>query len=137
MNESIYFHRERTLQSNNNVSCDSSAISLQNQETGVGTQSPNGFVDIHLEEQGQTDQENHIVQSKPLCQCLALKAIAHDFVLAYQNTHVLKWSLWWAMATCGYLQVRVEINTHVFFTENVIILYFGENVIVSYVLPVR
>lgn len=28
-----------------------------------------------------------------------------DFVKAYTNYHVIKWSLWWAFATCGYLQV--------------------------------
>ena len=28
-----------------------------------------------------------------------------DFVKAYTNRHVVKWSLWWAFATCGYLQV--------------------------------
>ena len=28
-----------------------------------------------------------------------------DFVKAYTNKHVVKWSLWWAFATCGYLQV--------------------------------
>lgn len=28
-----------------------------------------------------------------------------DFVKAYTNSHIIKWSLWWAFATCGYLQV--------------------------------
>ncbi|XP_014218184.1 thiamine transporter 2-like [Copidosoma floridanum] len=28
-----------------------------------------------------------------------------DFIRAYTNRHVIKWSLWWAFATCGYLQV--------------------------------
>ncbi|XP_043283991.1 thiamine transporter 1 isoform X2 [Venturia canescens] len=28
-----------------------------------------------------------------------------DFVSAFTNCHVVKWSLWWAFATCGYLQV--------------------------------
>ncbi|XP_001602920.1 thiamine transporter 2-like [Nasonia vitripennis] len=28
-----------------------------------------------------------------------------DFKKAYTNKHVVKWSLWWAFATCGYLQV--------------------------------
>ncbi|XP_058797969.1 thiamine transporter 2-like [Phymastichus coffea] len=28
-----------------------------------------------------------------------------DFIKAYSNKHVVKWSLWWAFATCGYLQV--------------------------------
>ncbi|XP_031830558.1 thiamine transporter 2 [Nomia melanderi] len=28
-----------------------------------------------------------------------------DFLEAYSNKHVVKWSLWWAFSTCGYLQV--------------------------------
>jgi hypothetical protein len=28
-----------------------------------------------------------------------------DFTSAYTNLYVLKWSLWWALATCGFLQV--------------------------------
>ncbi|XP_014210232.1 thiamine transporter 2-like [Copidosoma floridanum] len=28
-----------------------------------------------------------------------------DFLKAYTNRHVVKWSLWWAFATCGYIQV--------------------------------
>lgn len=27
------------------------------------------------------------------------------FVQAYTNYRVIKWSIWWALATCGYLQV--------------------------------
>jgi len=28
-----------------------------------------------------------------------------DFIAAYSNPYVLKWSLWWALGTCGYFQV--------------------------------
>jgi thiamine transporter 2/3 len=28
-----------------------------------------------------------------------------DFTFAYTNLYVLKWSLWWALATTGFLQV--------------------------------
>jgi hypothetical protein len=28
-----------------------------------------------------------------------------DFTTAYTNLYVLKWSFWWALATCGFLQV--------------------------------
>lgn len=28
-----------------------------------------------------------------------------DFLKAYTNLHVLKWSIWWAAASCGYLQI--------------------------------
>jgi thiamine transporter 2/3 len=29
-----------------------------------------------------------------------------DFSTSYTNLYVLKWSLWWALATCGFLQVN-------------------------------
>ncbi|CAK9811223.1 Thiamine transporter 2 [Anthophora quadrimaculata] len=28
-----------------------------------------------------------------------------DFLQAYSNSHVVKWSIWWSFSTCGYLQV--------------------------------
>lgn len=28
-----------------------------------------------------------------------------DFLLAYSNSHVVKWSMWWSFSTCGYLQI--------------------------------
>jgi hypothetical protein len=28
-----------------------------------------------------------------------------DFTSAYTNVYVIKWSFWWALATCGFLQV--------------------------------
>ena len=28
-----------------------------------------------------------------------------DFTTAYTDLYVLKWSFWWALATCGFLQV--------------------------------
>lgn len=31
--------------------------------------------------------------------------LLRDFVGAYTNWHVVKWSFWWAFATCGFLQV--------------------------------
>ncbi|XP_049803676.1 thiamine transporter 1-like [Schistocerca nitens] len=33
-----------------------------------------------------------------------------DFKLAYTNIYVLKWSLWWCVATCGFLQVLTYIQ---------------------------
>jgi hypothetical protein len=29
-----------------------------------------------------------------------------DFTTAYTNIYVIKWSFWWALATCGFLQAR-------------------------------
>lgn len=28
-----------------------------------------------------------------------------DFLIAYKNPQVIKWSVWWAAATCGYYQI--------------------------------
>lgn len=33
------------------------------------------------------------------------RKIMSDFVGAFSNAYVIKWSLWWAFAQCGYLQV--------------------------------
>ncbi|XP_023246565.1 thiamine transporter 1-like [Copidosoma floridanum] len=33
-----------------------------------------------------------------------------DFLQAYSNRRVVKWSLWWALATCGYIQVVHNIH---------------------------
>jgi hypothetical protein len=30
-----------------------------------------------------------------------------DFITSYRNLYVLKWSFWWALATCGFLQVNL------------------------------
>lgn len=35
----------------------------------------------------------------------AFQLLSKHFVKAYTDYHVLKWSLWWAFATCGHLQV--------------------------------
>ncbi|XP_020710555.2 thiamine transporter 2 isoform X2 [Athalia rosae] len=32
------------------------------------------------------------------------------FLLAYSDFHVLKWSIWWAFATCGYVQVITYVQ---------------------------
>ncbi|XP_076039803.1 thiamine transporter 1-like [Oratosquilla oratoria] len=34
-----------------------------------------------------------------------LRYIKSDFVSAYTNSHLLKWSIWWAFATCGNFQI--------------------------------
>lgn len=35
----------------------------------------------------------------------AFQLLWKDFLHAYTDKYVLKWSIWWALATCGYLQV--------------------------------
>nr|CAD7429829.1 unnamed protein product [Timema monikensis] len=33
-----------------------------------------------------------------------------DFVAAFTNWYVVKWSIWWALATCGYLQITTYVQ---------------------------
>jgi thiamine transporter 2/3 len=40
-----------------------------------------------------------------------LKMIWRDFKAIYSNAFVIKWSLWWALATCGLFQVGNYIQT--------------------------
>ena len=39
---------------------------------------------------------------------MALSALKSDFILAYSNGYVAKWSLWWALAMCGNFQVKSQ-----------------------------
>lgn len=32
------------------------------------------------------------------------------FIESFKNKHVLKWSIWWALATCGFIQVQVYMQ---------------------------
>lgn len=36
----------------------------------------------------------------------AFSLLLKHFTTSYSNVHVIKWSLWWAMATCGFIQVQ-------------------------------
>lgn len=36
----------------------------------------------------------------------ALKLMRTHFVQSFKNMYVLKWSLWWALSTCGFIQVQ-------------------------------
>lgn len=40
----------------------------------------------------------------------AMKHLWTDFVTAFTNSYVIKWALWWALATCGYWQVLSYIQ---------------------------
>ncbi|KAE9547552.1 hypothetical protein FO519_009237 [Halicephalobus sp. NKZ332] len=40
-----------------------------------------------------------------------LRKLKSDFVTIYSNTFILKWSFWWAMAVCMFLQVNLYAQT--------------------------
>lgn len=105
-NRSLYFHRESSSQPESNGACEDSAISLSN-----NGQHLNSVLDLSHE--SQANQEVSILSPKKPCgtqMSYALRAMLLDFLSAYRNAHVLKWSLWWASATCGYLQVTSYIQ---------------------------
>ncbi|KAJ3652559.1 hypothetical protein Zmor_018513 [Zophobas morio] len=40
----------------------------------------------------------------------AFKLMKSHFINAYTNIYVLKWSIWWALSTCGYVQVEFYLQ---------------------------
>ncbi|CAH0385477.1 unnamed protein product [Bemisia tabaci] len=59
-------------------------------------------VDLELDrsEEPRTLEGDVVESSKS-----AFEHLWFDFKFAYRNPYVLKWSLWWSLATCGYNQV--------------------------------
>lgn len=59
----------------------------------------------------ETGQDNYIQEtsehkkSKREWLKHAFKLIWKDLIAAYTNTTIIKWSIWWALATCGFYQV--------------------------------
>ncbi|CAD1474843.1 unnamed protein product, partial [Heterotrigona itama] len=83
--QSIYFHRKNEI----------------NFSTYNATQNDLNQV-LHSSEQPEYSSPNisliHKVKD-------AYILLWKDFLQAYSNNHVVKWSIWWAFSTCGYLQV--------------------------------
>ncbi|KAJ1527995.1 hypothetical protein ONE63_007923 [Megalurothrips usitatus] len=107
--KSMYFHSKTAKQPESNTVCEASALSLANEDHELNAQPDGCFVE------NQNNQESdYIVSSRNKAMRMlfdALKAMSHDFLFAYRNIQVLKWSLWWALATCGYLQVTSYIQS--------------------------
>ena len=85
VSQSIYFHRDDktevlTLSNNLQPSSESVISNLQN---------------------------DHSRKTTPVLLKLkrAYSFLWKDFLKAYTNSHIAKWSLWWASATCGYIQI--------------------------------
>lgn len=62
------------------------------------------------DEVGLGSENQRVVKEPPnnfAQKCInAFQLLWKDFLHAYTDKYVLKWSIWWAMATCGYLQVK-------------------------------
>ncbi|XP_015119877.1 thiamine transporter 2 [Diachasma alloeum] len=90
--QSVYFHRPAPIKGFIINSRDSNC---EKAITGSGVEA-------------SCDSKGHqVYDTRPLI--LKIKTAYYllwkDFLKAYTSFHVLKWSLWWAAASCGYLQV--------------------------------
>ncbi|XP_011497226.1 PREDICTED: thiamine transporter 1-like [Ceratosolen solmsi marchali] len=91
VNQSMYFHRVNDLSTK-------TVTSLQSKERS-------NSLSTSLCKTSSEETGSFLIKVK-----LAYYLLWEDFVKAYTNTHVIKWSLWWAFATCGYLQVIMYIQ---------------------------
>ncbi|KAK3907869.1 Thiamine transporter 2, partial [Frankliniella fusca] len=112
--KSLYFHRQHVPQSESNPACEGSTSSLQTENQEMNYFPATSFTEVNLQQQVSQSDDNQLnsvfYTSSKLIIVSALKAMKHDFLEAYTNNHVLKWSIWWALATCGYLQVTSYIQ---------------------------
>lgn len=84
---SIYFHRVKYSE---NLSHDNDDIKFD-KEIGSSIRSPKS--------------KNILLKLKQ-----AYILLWKDFLKAFTNSHVVKWSLWWTFATCGYVQVLIYVQ---------------------------
>lgn len=95
VSKSLYFHRDDEAIKNN----------LPTLEKGAS--SSESLAD-------STVMQNYILQtkSKSLKEKYsdAFKILWKHFVSAYTNWHVIQWSLWYALAMCGFIQVQAYIQ---------------------------
>lgn len=93
---SIYFHRDEPAVSVENGTYASSAKPVQN-----GGQYQN--------QNGDAYQKTDVIQASSKCSN-ACRYIWDDFKFAFTNGYVIKWSLWVALGTCGYLQIMSYVQ---------------------------
>lgn len=87
--QSVYFHRPNVVYTN--VTDTSSEQKTNGTKTEPSTKPP-----------GACTLDSRTLPEKIRT---AYYLLWKDFVKAYSNFHVLKWSFWWAVASCGYIQV--------------------------------
>ncbi|XP_076302629.1 LOW QUALITY PROTEIN: thiamine transporter 1-like [Lasioglossum baleicum] len=92
VDRSIYFHRK-----SNCVSLTQNAVTVLQQK--------NFNQILHIpEQQNECSSPNTNVSLVHKVKEVYL-LLWNDFLEAYSNSHVVKWSIWWSFSTCGYLQV--------------------------------
>ncbi|XP_034248130.1 thiamine transporter 1-like [Thrips palmi] len=99
--KSVYFHRvtlekERDPTSHAQFNCEDAALSA-----GEGEENFEGIKPSPPEESIRDND----MQCVELEQLSGFNRIWDDFVHAFSNMYIVKWSIWWALTQCGYLQV--------------------------------
>lgn len=99
VSHSIYFHRGKKQE---NSSLKKELVTLENsKEFSVQEGDPNQQCSIKLVENSFClDTYPNIAKKIPVHHLLW-----EDFTTAFSDSYTLKWSLWWAFATCGFFQV--------------------------------
>ncbi|XP_076165974.1 thiamine transporter 1 [Ptiloglossa arizonensis] len=93
VDQSIYFHRK-----NENHTSITNNVLIASQQDNLSEVS-------HISQQHvkRTPMQTNLPIVQKVRQAYML--LWKDFLLAYSNSHVVKWSMWWSFSTCGYLQI--------------------------------
>lgn len=104
-NRSLYFHLTQTEKRSEeaDLKCDEGsqlATSTEKSEIQDGIDFVSGVAQYSAKKEPECS-----VKVGDGNQIHGFRKILNDFVDAFSNAYVIKWSLWWAFAQCGYLQV--------------------------------
>ncbi|KAF4521486.1 hypothetical protein B566_EDAN001783 [Ephemera danica] len=83
---SLYFHRSEGNAISNTLENQENSLSLNENATEF-------TLDDHIPKTWRSMAKN------------AFRLMTRDLLVSYSHKSVIKWSLWWALATCGYYQV--------------------------------
>ncbi|KAK3531286.1 hypothetical protein QTP70_015754, partial [Hemibagrus guttatus] len=101
---SMFFHQSKRREKDLNQEVDCSE-----EEKTVETDCTSGSVDVEMMENTQKDSQE-VVQEEPGADVeksgfrKTMLQLWSDFRCCFSSTEMLIWSVWWAMATCGYNQ---------------------------------
>ena len=105
---SIYFHEKLPENSKNgtecSLSCDRNVQSMSLQGTCLLQNKDNLEPVSHLKAlpNVKTSISRSLTNNEELS---GFQKIKTDFLVSFSNLNIVKWSLWWALMQCGYLQV--------------------------------
>ncbi|XP_023218399.1 thiamine transporter 1-like [Centruroides sculpturatus] len=94
---------------------------------------PSAPSSIYFHKTSATSEEEVTANKKYTKMKIVIKTMMTELKNSYANKHILKWSIWWALATCGYFQVGNYIQnlweevlpSKTSFNENQVHIYNG------------